>query len=240
MYCVSVHDSIITASQCDYSGKLGIAQCFDMFMDAAVRHADELGMGRRDLAKKDLFWMVTKNKIRVFRMPEMSDKVTLATWPCVPDKLHGDRCYTLKKDGELLAAGKCEWVNYNFVTGKLSPVSELFGPETEFLPEDTMPEGFDRLTGAFPEQVCEYKVRTSDVDVNGHVNNTKFVYALLDLYSSEELKAHPIKQAEMIYKNQVKEGETLLISRRTAPDGAEEIKFSAGDRTAAFARLERG
>ena len=240
MYCASAHDYIITASQCDFTGRLGIAQCLDMFMDAASRHADEMLMGRRELAEKDLFWMITKNRIRIYRMPEMSDTVTLTTWPLRPDKLHNDRCYTLKKDGELLAVGKCEWVNYNFVTGKLSPVSALFAPDDEFCTDDTIPEGFDRIGGEFPEQVCEYKVRTSDVDVNSHVNNTKYVYALLDIYSSAELKAHPIKEAEMIYKNQTKEGETLLINRRPGPDGAEDYKITSGDKTALFARFIRG
>lgn len=240
MYCVSTHDYLITASLCDFTGRLGIAQCLDMFMDAASRHADEMLMGRRELAEKDLFWMITKNRLRVFRMPEMSDVVTLSTWPLMPEKLHNDRCYTLKKGDELLAVGKCEWVNYNFVTGKLSPVSQLFEPGTEFCPDDTIPEGFDRLTGDFPEQVCEYKVRTSDVDVNGHVNNTKYVYALLDVYSSQELKTHPIVGAEMIYKNQVKEGDTLLINRRPGPDGSEDYKLTADGKTAVFIRLKRG
>ena len=240
MYCVSSYDSIITASQCDFTGRLGMAQCLDMFMDAASRHADELGMGRRELAKKDLFWMITKNRLRIFRMPEMSDAVTLTTWPQRPDKMHSDRCYTLKKDGELLAAGKCEWVNYNFVTGKLSPVSELFSPEHEFCADDTIPEGFDRIGGEFPETVCEYKVRTLDVDVNSHVNNTKYVYALMDIFTTKELKEHPVKQIEVIYKNQAREGDTLVIRRRINGDGTEDYKVTSEGTAIFYARLDRG
>lgn len=240
MICRSDHEMIIPSSQCDFTGRLGTAQCFDLFMDAATRHADELGIGRYTLEKKDLFWMITKTRIKIFRMPKMSDVVMLSTWPCPPHRIHGDRCYTLEKDGELLACGKTEWVNYNFVTGKLSPVSDLFAPDTEFSDEDTFPEGFDRIGGEFPETVCEYKVRTSDVDVNGHVNNTKYVYALLDIFSTKELTERPIRQAEVIYKNQAREGETLVISRRINPDGTEDYKVASGDKTAVFARLERG
>ena len=240
MICRSDHDIIIRSSQCDFTGRLGTAQCFDLFMDAATRHADELGIGRYTLEKKDLFWMITKTRIKVFRMPRMSDEVTLSTWPCPPKRIHGDRCYSLEKDGEVLACGKTEWVNYNFVTGKLSPVSDLFEPDTEFSDEDIFPEGFDRIGGEFPETVCEYKVRTSDVDVNGHVNNTKYVYALLDIFSTKELTEHPVKQAEVIYKNQAREGDTLVISRRINGDGTEDYKVTAGDSTVIFARLERG
>jgi acyl-ACP thioesterase len=209
-------------------------------MDAATRHADEMGIGRAHLRTKDLFWMVTKTKIKVFDMPEMSDLTTMITWPLRPQRMHNDRCYVLEKDGKVLACGKTEWVNYNFVTGKLSPVSELFPADTEFCEEDPVPEGFDRISGEFPEKVCEFRVRTSDVDVNGHMNNTKYVYSLLDIYTTEELKAHPVKQAEVIYKNQAREGEVLTISRRVNPDGTEDLKLSAEDRTIVFARFERG
>ena len=240
MVCRSAHEMIIASSQCDYSGHLGIAQCFDLFMDAATRHADDMGIGRAYLRTKDLFWMITKTKIKVFDMPEMSDLATMITWPLRPQRMHNDRCYTLEKDGKVLACGKTEWVNYNFVTGKLSPVSELFPQDTEFCEEDPIPEGFDRISGEFPEKVCEFRVRTSDVDVNGHMNNTKYVYSLLDIYTTEELNEHPIIEAEVIYKNQAREGEILTVIRRTNPDGTEDLKVSADDRTIIFARFERG
>ena len=240
MICRSDRKINIPSSQCDFTGCLGTAQCFDLFMDAATWHADELGMGRSALRKKDIFWMITKTRIKISRMPEMSEQVTISTWPCRPQRIHDDRCYSLEKDGEILAVGKTEWVNYNFVTGKLSPVSGLFDPATEFDGADTFPEGFDRIGGEFPEKVCEYKVRTSDVDVNSHVNNTKYVYALLDIFTTQELKEHPIRQAEVIYKNQAREGDTMVISRRVNPDGTEDYRLSVEDTTMVFVRLERG
>lgn len=240
MICRNDHDIIISSSLCDFTGRLGIPQCFDLLMDAATRHADELGVGRYAMKEMDLFWMITKTRIKIFSMPKMSDVVTIRTWPCPPQRIHGDRCYTIEKDGELLVSAKTEWVNYNFVTGKLSPVSDRFAEGTEFSDEDTFPEGFDRIGGEFPEMVCEYKVRTSDVDVNRHVNNTKYVYALLDIFTTKDLTEHPVKQIEVIYKNQAREGDTLVIFRRVNEDGTEDYKITAGGSTVIFARLERG
>ena len=240
MVCRLSFDTNIPSSQCDYSGKLGLAQCFDVFMDLATRHADTLGIGRRRLDKDGLVWIVTKSIVKVFRMPKMSEQVTLSTWPAPPDRMHCDRFYTITGGTELLACGKSEWVNMDLVSGKLSPVAHLFGQDTEFCTDVPVPERFDRIGGDFPEEpFYTHRIRTTDIDVNGHVNNTKYMYALLDAFTTNELKERPISSAEILYKNQAREGETLKFFKRTAEDGSEYFRADSGGKTAVYARLTR-
>lgn len=241
MLCRLSYETDIRSSQCDYSGRLGVAQCFDLFMDLATQHADALGIGRKRLDPEGLAWVITKSIVKVYRMPEMSERVEAATWPAQPSGVHCDRYYTLKDAaGKLLACGKTEWVNMDLNTGRLSPVARLFSEDTEFCTECPVPENFTRIKGEFPaEPFASHPVRTGDLDVNRHVNNTKYVYALLDCFDTAELKARPVKAMEVLYKNQAREGDTLEFFRRTSEDGAEEYRVTDGQDTAVFAKIWR-
>ncbi len=240
MLCKLSFDTDIKSSQCDHTGRLGLAQCFDVFMDLATRHADELGIGRRRLNAEGLAWVVTKTIVKVSRMPEMSEIVTLSTWPAHPSKVHCERFYTITTGNELLACGKTEWINMDLSTGRLSPPGKLFTPDTEFCEDVPVPESFDRITGQFPEEaVYTHKVRTTDIDVNGHVNNTKYIYALLDSFTTKELDEKPIKAAEVLYKAQAREGDVLFFYERPAWEGITDWRIAAGSQTAVFARLWR-
>ena len=109
----------ILPSVCDGTGRLSIPDTFALFMDMATEHADALGIGLKDLAKDDLFWLTVKTKVRFLKRPKMGDTVLVSTWPEAPQLLRCNRDYAVSADGETILAGKTEWAVMNMKTGKL-------------------------------------------------------------------------------------------------------------------------
>lgn len=62
--------------------------------------------------------------------------------------------------------------------------------------------------------VYDRTVRYSDLDVNGHMNNTKYADVLLDALSSRELEGRFISEMQLNYSQECREGEVIGIARR--------------------------
>ena len=210
------YDLTILPSVCDMEMKLSIADTFALFMDIATVHADLLGVGAEDMMGRGLFWLTVKTKVHFLRRPRMMERVTLSTRPLAPEKIRSIREYRLTKGEELLAQGKTEWTVIETATGKIHPMADVFARELELgkTPEYTAP--FCRVAPDFSAAEClgTYRVRSTDIDLGGHMNNVAYLRALLGMLSSRELKAFPQSEVEIAFRSPCFEGETLQIFRR--------------------------
>jgi acyl-ACP thioesterase len=59
-----------------------------------------------------------------------------------------------------------------------------------------------------------------------HVNNTEYINLALDVFTEEYLLAHPVKEMEVHYTGETKEGELLKIYRHDQ-DGRNYIQIKA-------------
>ena len=206
----------LAPSYCDYTGHLSVADAVALFMDAATAHADELGVGLRDFAPKQLFWVVAKTRIHFDARPMMGDTVTVKTWPLQP---HGVRClryYTLEQDGAAVVSGKSEWAILNHETGKLQLADGVFSEEFPQSEDALLTEPFVRYQPtACREIIGEYTVRSTDIDTGRHMNNVAYLRAFFSLLTTAQWQELAVRDLEVIYKNQCYEGEKLTFKRGT-------------------------
>ena len=52
----------------------------------------------------------------------------------------------------------------------------------------------------------------SDIDFNGHLNNSKYIDFIMDCFSMERHKQYSVKAIEVTYINEALPGETLVLS----------------------------
>ncbi len=236
---VCERELLVLPSVCDAAGRLGIPDIFGAFMDIAAIHAELLGVGLDAMAARDRFWLTVKTRVDFFRRPRMGESVTLRTWPEAPEHLRCHRSYELRKGEELLAAGKTEWAVLNTKTNALVPIEDVYPAGLRFEQPTAIAEPFARIPARFGEEerFGAYRVRSTDIDVGGHVNNVAFVRALLGGFSNEELKALRPKRLEVIYRASCYEGEELALYRRPAQPGLDLAMVKDG-KPALLAHLE--
>lgn len=211
----------ILPSVCDSTARLGIPNTFALFMDMATVHAEMLGCGAGAMMSRGLFWLTVRTKIRFHRLPRLMEEVTAATWPGVPGKFKVMRYYTLHGGGELLAEGKTEWAISDLKTGKLQPSDGVYPPGLEIDETKAVDEPFVRITDDFSpeEERGTYLVRSTDIDLGGHMNNAAYVRAAIGMFSAQELKELRISDVDVCFRAPCYEGERLSVRTRQA-DGA--------------------
>lgn len=228
----------ILPSMCDATARLGVPNAFALFMDLATEHAEALGIGMNGLMKQGLFWLTVRTRIRFIERPALTETVTLRTWPEKPERSRCNRDYAILRGDRIIVAGKTEWMIMNLKTNRLHPVDGVFPGDLEILEDKVLPEPFTRVTDDFDgaDSLGSYTVRSTDIDLGGHMNNAAYVRAIAGAFSSKEWQAMDIREMEVAFRSPCFEGETLEIQRRTT-DAGTDVRLSRDGKTIVLARI---
>ena len=231
----------ILPSICDREAKLSIPDLFAQFMDVATLHAEELGVGAEPMIRRGLFWITVKTKVHILRRPRLLETVTVSTRPLVPERVRAIREYRLEKDGELLAEGKTEWAVLETATGRPRLMDGVFESGLELGKEPAYTAPFARILPDFAgaEELGSCRVRSTDIDLGGHMNNIAYLRAAFGLLSGDQLKEMPQGTVEIVFRAPCFEGDLLCLRRRLTETGWELALVREDGTAAALLRLER-
>lgn len=204
----------VLPSVCDSGACLGIPDTFALFMDLAAIHAEELAFDTPRLMKRGLFWLTVRTRVRFLRRPKLAERVTLATWPEQPGKLRTDRDYTITQNGGLLVAGKTEWTILEMDSGRLHPMTGIFPSGFTFYPDSVWAEPFTRMKDEPLDEFARYTVRSTDIDLGGHMNNAAYLRALAGLFADRDWQGMSIRELEIAFRAPCYEGDTLVWQKR--------------------------
>lgn len=230
----------IPASMSDHNSYIGIADIFALFMDLATEHGSTIQLGRPDLEKHNLIWLITKSKIKITIRPHTTQNVTLTTWPTAPGKLTCERFYTISDKNNLLCEGKNEWAMLNIKTGKLARIADAYPTELIHLEETVCNIPFAKVSKNFDDakEIAKYTVRSVDIDGSQHMNNVAYIRAVLGAFSCDEIDKMNVCEADVTYRLQCYEGETLYIKKREIENGCEIGVIKQDGTTAAVVTLK--
>ena len=231
----------IDPSLADADGLLSRYETFNIFMNVADAHAGSMEVAWRDISPRDLFWLTVKTKIVFEERPKLGDTVTLATWVEPPTRLRGDRNYEMRQGDKVLVRGRTEWAVLNTKTMKLVPIDDVYPEGLDYSRPSACPEGFTRIRDRFDasDRYAEYTVRSTDIDVGHHMNNAKYVQALLGTFSNEELREMRPKSFDVLFRNSVYEGDVLAFYKQPAETGFDiRVARESDDMTALLVHIE--
>lgn len=140
------------------------------------RQSEELG--RSDLyvfQEFGLIWVVTDYELTIQRLPKYNETITIKTEAVSYNKFFCHRMfYIYDETGNLLLDILCYFVLIDFETRKVAPVPEdLIAPyQSEQVKKLPRTPKYQRLENP---SVQEFPVRYFDLDMNGHVNNGKYL-----------------------------------------------------------------
>lgn len=220
--CKLSRDIRILPSMCDRREKLRIADALDIFENSATLHAENFEIGPVGMDKRNYFWVITKIRIHVNRMPDMMSKVESNTWIQEADRARCERDFSFTQNGEQLIYGRSIWAIISRDTMRLVPLAEIY-PKIDFdvAPPDDKP--FAKINKNFDdaEVIGSHTVCSSDIDLGGHFNNVNYVRAMLGCFTCDELEEMNITELELNFISQTYEGETLTFKCRKTDVGLE-------------------
>ena len=164
----------IRSSDVDMHRRLRLSVLFTLMQEAAIAHTEALGMGREKTLDKGVLWVVTLQSAQIARMPEYDEDVVLRSWPGrTMHVLFPRYCALDTAAGEPLLRASALWTLLDAQTRKLA-FPERYGVEIEgVVTGDEIP-----LPAAPRAIACtqarDFTVPFSYVDLNGHMNNTRY------------------------------------------------------------------
>lgn len=217
--------------RCKPSALLRFAQ------DAAGEHCTLLGTDWDSMAKRRYFWAVIRQRMEISRLPKENETVTLKTWPMPATRVAYPRATEgFDAEGNSLFKVISLWVIMDMDSRAmvLPGKSGVDVPGTVLGTELKAPGGLPAFTGT-----CESlrSVVYSDLDVNGHMNNTRYLDWICDLLPAEFHKEHPIKAVSICYMSEALEGQALRLSYGGDPLFKVDGSLSQADVSAGHTRI---
>lgn len=183
----------------------------DLFQDAAGQHAEEIGVGFGDMIAREYLWVLTRIKFKIISPPSRYQTVTVKTWPLEPNRLNYRREYCIEdQNGQRLVVGSSEWVVIHSKERKLLSVPDLYNLDGNYHNEVMFEEKAKKVRDF--ENIGEpYVVNAGfcELDVNDHVNNTKYANYVLDAISPQ--KEDIIDTFQIDYRKEVMQGTQLNV-----------------------------
>jgi len=172
-------------------GRVSIASICNQLQDMASLHADSLGFGYKALQKSGHFWILARLHVMVDRLPGYGEQTSVQTWPSANERLVAMRDFLINDHEGLIGRATTSWVAMNTETHRPDkPADVLDGrliPDMEramLFPS----KAIKRLKDG--EHTASLKARRSDMDINGHVNNVKYVELCMEALPLEWTEAN--------------------------------------------------
>jgi len=210
----------------DYNRKLKPSALFSYLEDIANLNSAELGIDQDSIAKRaNAAWIISRMRLQMDRYPAWKDDIIIETWPQLPQKYLFERDYIIKSaDGEILGRGTSVWAIIDIDTRKPLPSETIKVDYPEIKAERAIDSKAARMApfGDLVE-IAHRPVCYSDIDMNGHVNNSRYIDYIMDCYPVETILKHPVKELQINYVNEALPGETVVFYKSHNPSDPENI-----------------
>lgn len=206
---------LVKSYEVDYNKKTKLNSLFNYMQEAAFNHACGFGAGYESLNEHGFLWVLSRVKIQVIRYPEWGEKINLETWPKGINRLFALRDFVFQDESnEKIALATSAWLVLDSKSMKPQKVQTL---------PFTLPDNEGRY--ALNEELEKLKIQNkfeierektaaySDIDVNHHVNNAKYVEWIMDCFPEEYYIRRHLKSLQLNFISQTRLGDSVTLKR---------------------------
>lgn len=201
-----VNDNVV-----DCHGRLKPSQILYLCQDMGGRHCEALALDYETLASRHLFWAVVRHRVQVSRLPRRGETIRVETWPMPTTRTAYPRSViAYDTEGNECFRAISLWVLMDLQTRK------MITPGNSGIEVVGMVRGNELTTpgGLICRDLSGDTVRTvtyTDLDRNGHMNNTRCMEWMWDLLDSRFHGSHEIRELTVCYLNEAREGEQMKL-----------------------------
>ncbi len=207
---------VLYSSYFDLNDRLSAKSILNLFQDVAGIHAGEIGVGYEDMLAKNLYWILSRVKFDVLKMPLPNQAVIVETWPHEKGRIDFDRDFKISnEEGEVLIVGTSKWCVIDTISRSLQRTDNVNYVGGEICPDKNYEDKFGKIM--LPEnfeEVFSHKVRFSDLDHNKHMNNTN--YAPL---ATNALESQTFSHFEINFLSECVLGDSIVVSHTKTDNG---------------------
>lgn len=208
----------ISSFDVDTNKKATLQSLCRYMQEMAVLHAEKLKLGFHDMIKENRGWVLAQMLIKVVRLPVFHENITIKTWSNGPDGRFAMRDFIIyDTKNEVIARASSTWFVVDIAEKKICRLDDYFKDYKYSDIEFALGRKPERIKPfADGEDVEEIMVKYSDLDINAHVNNIRYIDFALNQFSYEFRIEHDIDEIELNFLKESKIGNTLTAMIKKA------------------------
>jgi medium-chain acyl-[acyl-carrier-protein] hydrolase len=198
---------------CDTRQRLTVLAMMRYFEDIALLQSESYCVGLRYYAEEKVAWLLNAWDIRIRRAPVFMDDVHVLTQPMAMRRFLANRRYEITSgEGEPLVEADSRWVFVDMARRRPARIREEIFTKYGILEEaDTLPAQDPIDAPERADVMREFHVRKSDIDVNRHVNNIRYVDWAFDALPDDIALGATLRRLRVHYRKEVHYGEEVDV-----------------------------
>lgn len=176
----------VKSYETDHKGNFKPFAFMNHAQEMAGTHALSLGFGYDQLIESGNVWVLSRVHVKFLKMPVWREELSMTTWHKGADRLFGFRDFKVTdKKGEDVILATSSWLVINHLSRRVQRIESVLGDEMKgALSEDAIKEPAQRLSTPSNALFAGKRVVClSDIDINMHTNNARYVEWAMDVIS---------------------------------------------------------
>lgn len=218
-YCVPCPQGVmertfqVTKDQTDIYGRMCISDLARQMEKITEAHLSSYGLNAASLQEEGKAWVISWTSIYIAELPEEEDKVILRIWPGKKKAVMYTRQYGFyTEDGKPLVSAASLFLLMDLKTRSVAAPTEKLKeiPCVKIPGEAKLPAMSETMPETFEKQVMR-SVQSTEIDKNGHMNNTCYLDWAEDLRMKEGYGDGMPSYIWVQYNKELQEGETAKL-----------------------------
>ena len=197
----------------DMNGHIKLPDVILLSLQVSGMQSIELGVSDKDVLEQyNLVWIITDYDIDVIRLPRFAEEITIETEALTYNRLFCYRRFTIYDEaGQEIIHMVATFVLMDRDSRKVHPVvPEIVAPyQSESSKKLLRGPKYAELENAISK---DYHVRFYDLDMNGHVNNSKYLDWIFEVMGADFLTHYIPKKINLKYVKEVRPGGMITSS----------------------------
>lgn len=184
------YETMVCFSQCNINKNLSLNEILKITSDVAVEDFNIRNMSRDCLTEKGIAILVSRCSFKIHKYPVENQHIEVSTWEEKSEPLQFVRAYEIKSEsGEKLISGLSTWLLVDLNSRRLMPIKKfdamgLRAPTELKTEHECLPCGKIVLSEN-AKMIGERAICYSDLDANGHTNNSRYAAFAVDSLPKE-------------------------------------------------------
>ena len=209
----------------DMNGHIKLPDVILLSLQVSGMQSIELGVSDKAILEEyNLVWIITDYDIEVVRLPRFAEEITIETEALSYNRLFCYRRFTIYDEaGKELIRMMATFVLMDRDSRKVHAVEpEIVAPyQSEFDKKLIRGPKYESLEEPISK---DYHVRFYDLDMNGHVNNSKYLDWIFEVMGADFLTQYIPKKINLKYVKEVRPGGVITSAvERTGLESKHEI-----------------
>ncbi len=189
--------------------RLTLPGFFRIFQDVAGHDAEVIGAGKANTMDKGILWVFTRVSLEIVRMPNYMEEVDFVTFTGPRKSFIFPRFGEVRDlEGNVLIRLNSLWALIDEKSRHVILRPTIEQPDFTDGKEYPLP---DRIVPEEAEEMGRHTIRYCDVDLNGHLNNVRYIEMIANLFPMEFFLNNDITQFTINYEAEIHGGDEVVL-----------------------------